>query len=48
MYEWEMIDSTNPLKMVFATGTEKSLFYALRDDFNYLLRGSKNILLFFS
>ena len=41
MYEWEMIDSTNPLKMVFATGTEKSLFYALRDDFNYLLRGSK-------
>ena len=27
--------------MVFATGTGKSLFYALRDDFNYLLRGSK-------
>ena len=42
MYEWEMLDSDNPLKKLFAISDNGSLLYALRDNFNYLLRGSKN------
>ena len=42
MYEWEMLDSDNPLKKLFAISDNGSLLYALRDNFNYLLRGSKS------
>ena len=42
MYEWEILDFNNPLKKLFAMNDSGSLFYTLRDNFNYLLRGSKN------
>lgn len=41
MYEWIITDSNNPLKGLFSVGSNDSLFYALRDNFNFLLRGSK-------
>ena len=42
MYEWEILKDNNPLKQLFAVENGTSLLYALRDNFNYLLRGSKN------
>ena len=41
MYEWEMIDN-NHLKNLFSNNVDGKLEYSLRDNNNYLLRGSKN------
>ncbi len=41
MYEWILIDDKNPLKEVWGSFNEDKLLYSLRDDNNYLLRGSK-------
>ncbi len=40
MYEWELTKNS-PLKDFWNGGEDEKLFYALRDDNNYLLRGSK-------
>ena len=41
MYEWILIDDSNPLKQLFNTRNGNSLYYSLRDNQNFLLRGSK-------
>ena len=41
MYEWELIENENPLKKLWSTSEGDKLYYSLRDDENYLLRGSK-------
>ena len=41
MHEWEILDNNNPLKRLFEINSDDKLFYSLRDNFNYLLRGSK-------
>lgn len=47
MYEWELIKN-NPLKDLWNTGESDKLFYSIRDDNNYLLRGSKTYYYFLS
>lgn len=41
MYEWELIDDENLLKKLFNDKYQEKLLYSLRDNENYLLRGSK-------
>lgn len=41
MYDFELIDDDNPLKKLWNRQENKILLYSLRDDNNYLLRGSK-------
>ena len=41
MYEWQIIDDNNPLKSLFGCSNNEILWYSLRDNNNYLLRGSK-------
>jgi len=40
MYEWELIDDENPLKKFWSITKNGNLSYTLRDNNNYLLRGS--------
>lgn len=40
-YEWELIEDDNPLKQLWQTSNENSLLYSLKDNYGYLLRGSK-------
>lgn len=40
-YEWELIDDNNPLKQLWKTRYDNSLLYSLKDNYGYLLRGSK-------
>ncbi len=40
MYEWELIDDENPLKNFWNITKNGNLSYSLRDDNNFLLRGS--------
>ncbi|MBR2246535.1 MAG: HAD family phosphatase [Bacilli bacterium] len=41
MYEWALINDDNPLKKLFNKEIDKNLIYSLRDNKNFLLRGSK-------
>lgn len=41
MYEWELISDNNPLKRLWSIGENEKLYYSLRDNESYLLRGSK-------
>ena len=41
IYEWELIDDTNPLKKFLKTKNNNEFSYILRDNNNILLRGSK-------
>lgn len=47
MYEWELIDS-NPLKEFWNTKNNENFKYLLRDENNYLLRGSSTYYYFIS
>lgn len=46
MYEWELIDDNNPLKQLWNTSENAKFYYSLRDNNNYLLRGSKTYYFF--
>lgn len=41
MYEWISIDNENPLKKFWSKGYDKTMHYAIFDDYNLLLRGSR-------
>ena len=41
MYDFELIEEENPLKKLWNKKDDENLQYSLRDDNNYLLRGSK-------
>ena len=41
MYEWQIISNQNPLKKLFNEKNGDVLMYSIRDNNNYLLRGSK-------
>ena len=41
MYEWELMAKNNPLKQLWNLNDDGKLLYSLRDNNNYLLRGSR-------
>ena len=41
MYEWELIDKNNSLKQLWGLNNDSKLLYSLRDNNNYILRGSR-------
>ena len=41
MYEWTIMDDENPLKKFWSKGYDKTMHYAIFDDYNLLLRGSR-------
>ena len=41
MYEWIAIDNENPLKKFWSKGYDNTMQYAIFDDYNLLLRGSR-------
>ncbi len=48
MFEWELIDDENPLKKFWSATKNGNLSYMLRDDNNFLLRGSSTYYYFLS
>src|SRR5699024_3272160 len=47
MYEWELLEN-NPLKELWGTSFNVNQIYSIRDDNNYLLRGSNTYYYFIS
>lgn len=47
MYEWELLED-NPLKKLWASSVNGNQIYSIRDDNNYLLRGSSTYYYFIS
>ena len=47
MYEWEILEN-NPLKELWSSLKNQNLIYSMRDDNNYLLRGSSTYYYFIS
>jgi len=48
-YEWELLDSNNPLKNLFMERDEQGRYkYSLETDNSHVLRGSRNVLSFLS